>query len=56
MTFVIPVWLMAGGAGFALGVAFTFWLGLRFNARQAKAAKAEALRAVTARHGRGAGA
>lgn len=53
MTFVIPVWVVAGAGGFALGVVFTFWLGLRFNARQAKAAKAAAVNAVTARHGHG---
>lgn len=56
MTLTIPVWFMAGGAGFALGAAFTFWVGLRYNARQVKVTKAEALRAVTARHGHGTGA
>lgn len=53
MTFVIPVWVMAGAGGFALGVAFTFWFGLWFNARSVKAAKAATVSAVTTRHGHG---
>ena len=56
MTFTIPLWLMTGAGGFALGVAFTFWVGLRYNARQTATAKADALKAVTARHGHGTGA
>lgn len=55
MTLTIPLWLMAGAGGFALGVAFTFWVGLRYNARQARATKAAAVQAVTARHGHGTG-
>lgn len=56
MTVEIPVWIAYGGGGFALGVAFMFWVGLRFNARQVAKTKADALKAVTERHGHGTGA
>lgn len=59
MTFTIPAaafWFVAGGAlGSASTFVVMFRLGLRYNRRQAAKAKADAVQAVTARHGHGTG-
>lgn len=53
MTLVIPVWLLSGVAGFVLGIAFAFWLGIRINRRLAAKAPADAVQAVLSRSTRG---